>query len=141
MPLTALPVPVPGLYPGGGKASLLRANAQQYLFQQQLVTSGQASIAVQLERIKSAGFYPFGVSMQIWFTDASGNAANPGTFEVDLQRSDVDADAQYSVSVGVTALNTSFSTFIELPWLWAKFVRAYAKTVTNAVYLNVLVTR
>jgi hypothetical protein len=72
MPL-APPGPIdPGLYPGAGQASLLRSNEQQYLFRQQLIVSGQASIAVQLERIKAAA-YPFAASVQIWFTDVNGS--------------------------------------------------------------------
>lgn len=141
MPL-APPGPItPGLYPGPGQAALLRANEQQYLFRQNLVISGQASIAVQLERIKSS-FYPFGCSLQIWFTDVNGAAADPGTFEVDAQGADVDIAAMFTdLSGGATSLNASFATRIEQPWLWAKYLRVNAKTVTNAVYLNVLVTR
>ncbi len=140
MPL-APPGPItPGVYPGPGFAALLRANEQQYLFQQQLVVSGQASIAVQLERIKSA-FYPNGASLQIWFTNASSVASDPGTFEIDAQVADVDTDAQYANTTGLTALNASFAGRIELPLIYAKFLRVLAKTITNSVYSNVLVTR
>jgi len=140
MPL-APPGPIaPGVYPGPGLASLLRANEQQYLFQQQLITAGQASIAVQLERIKSA-FYPNGASLQVWFTNASSVAADPGAFEFDAQVADVDADAQYANTTGLTAVNAGFSGRIELPLIYAKFLRVLAKTLTNAVYSNVLVTR
>ena len=140
MPL-APPGPItPGVYPGSGQAALLRANEQQYLFRQQLIATGQASIAVQLERIKSA-FYPFGASLQIWFTDVNGAAADPGTFEVDAQTSDLDIDAMFANTTGLTALNTSFAGRIELPLLYAKYLRVLAETVTNAVYSNVLVTR
>jgi len=58
--LAALPPVTPGIYPGAGRASLLRANSQQWLFQQQLIAAGTASIAVQLERIKMSYFYPLG---------------------------------------------------------------------------------
>src|SRR5580765_856845 len=105
MPLSISGPIAPGVYPGSGKAGLLRANEQQYLFQQQLIVSGQASIAVQLERIKSA-HYPFACSVQAWFTDVNGAAADPGTFEVDAQASDLDIAAQYSdTQGGLTALN------------------------------------
>ncbi len=141
----------PGPYPGSGQAVLLRANENQWLFQQQIVSAGasgvaganaSASIAVLLERIKSSTFYPFGVSVQIYFTDVNQVAANPGAFEVDVQTSDIDVDAQYSTISALTGgLNAAFSGRVELPTFWAKFLRVYAKTITNAVYLNVLVNR
>jgi len=141
----------PGPYPGPGQAVLLRANENQWLFQQQLVPAGKsgvaganasASIAVMLERIKASTFYPFGVSVQIYFTDVNQAAADPGAFEIDVQTSDLDIDAQYSnISALTGGLNAAFSGRVELPSFWAKFLRVYVKTLTNAVYLNVLVTR
>ncbi len=130
----------PGIYPGPGFAALLRADMQQYLFQQQLIAAGTASIAVQLERMRGRGSYPSGVSLQIWFTNASGVATDPGVFEVDVQTSD--NDTQYADGTGLTAVNaTSFAGRIELPWIYALFLRVNVKTLTNAVYSNVLVTR
>ena len=138
--LAALPPVTPGIYPGAGQASLLRANSQQWLFQQQLITAGTASIAVLLERIKMSYYYPFGCSLQIWFTNSSGVAADPGVFEVDSQLSD--NDVQYQDGLALTAVNsTDRSGRLEFPWLWAKFIRVNVKTLTNAVYTNVLVTR
>lgn len=142
MPLNALPPVLPGIYPGAGQASLLRANSQQFLIQNlaKATLVGQASIAVQLERIKMSYYYPFGVSIQVWFTDVNGVAAAPGAFEVDAQTSD--NDVQYSDAQGLTAVNsTSQAGRIELPWLWAKFIRVRVPTLTNAVFANVLVTR
>jgi hypothetical protein len=139
--MKSLPPQDPGLYPGSGLASLLRANEQQWLFQQQLIVAGQASIAVQLERIKSPHFYPTGASLQIYFTDANGVAADPGAFDFELQSSDIDAAAQYVNMSGLTAVNATFAGRIESPWLYAKYLRVLAKTLTNAVYSNVLATR
>ena len=140
--LAALPPVTPGIYPGAGQASLLRANSQQWLFQQQLIAAGKSSIAVQLERIKMSYFYPFGASLQIFFTDVNQAAADPGTFEIDAQVSDIDTDAMYCNTTGLTAVSASnFAGRIELPWLWAKFIRVNIKTLTNSVYTNVLVTR
>ena len=140
--LAALPPVLPGIYPGAGQASLLRANSQQWLFQQQLILVGQKSIAVQLERIKMSYFYPFGCSLQIFFTDASGNPADPGVFDLEAQTSDIDTETQYCDATGITAVSASnFAGRIELPWLWAKFIRVRLKTFPNAVYTNVLVTR
>src|ERR1700752_300224 len=96
--MPTVPASNPGFYAGGAKANLLRANQQQYLFQQQLNTGGAAaSIAGQLERIKSGFFYPFGASFQIWFSDVNGNPSNPGAFLVNIEDSDIDQDNQYSV--------------------------------------------
>ena len=140
--LAALPPVSPGIYPGAGLASLLRANSQQWLFQQQLIVAGQSSIAVMLERIKMSYFYPFGASLHIFFTDVNQVAAAPGAFEVDAQVSDIDVDAMYCNTTGLTAVSTTGQAGrIELPWLWAKFIRVNVKTLTNAVYSNVLVTR
>lgn len=140
--LGALPPVAPGIYPGAGFASLLRANSQAWLFQQQLIVAGNASIAVQLERIKMSYFYPFGASLQIFFTDVNQAAADPGAFEIDAQTSDIDVGAMFCDTTGLTAVSTSGRAGrIELPWLWSKYLRVNIKTLTNAVYTNVLVTR
>ncbi len=143
--MQASPPVVPGIYPGGGQASLLRTNEQQWLFQNQAApTPPYASIAVQLERIKSA-FSQFGASFQIFFTNANGSLvpANPGTFEIDIQTSDTDAnDASYvTIDTINSGLNASYVTRLELASFWAKYVRAKIVTLTNPVNVNVLVTR
>src|ERR1700690_710820 len=116
MPL-APPGPIaPGVYVASGLAGLLRANEQQYLFRQQLIVAGQASIAVQLERINRV-YYPFPASLQIWFTDVNKVAADPGTVEADAQLSD--NDIQYSDYTGLTAVNaTSRAGIIQLTLIW-----------------------
>jgi hypothetical protein len=132
----------PGLYPGGGQASILRANEQQWLFQNQLVKAGQSSIAVQLERIKGAQAYPNGMSVQAFFTNSTGlTPANPGAFELDLQNSDVDVDIAYYQGSALTSLNTNYIGGIALNLFWAKFARVNLVSITNPVYLSVLVSR
>lgn len=144
--MSTLPPTTPGVYPGAGQASLLRANQQQYLFQQTLlsaaqVSAGTASVAVQLERINRV-VYPFACSIQIWFTDVNGVAASPGTIDIEAQTSDVDVPAQYSNTLGLTGgLNAGFSGRIELVTNWMKFLRILPVTLSNAVYLNALVSR
>lgn len=135
----ALPATLPGVYPGPGRAPLLRVNEQQWLFRQQLIAAGQASIAVQLERNKKSG--PYGASVQIWFTDVNGVAANPGTFEVDVQASDLDQPGLYGLEYGLTAVSATFSGRIELQTNWMLYLRVYVATLTNAVYTNALVSR
>lgn len=145
--MQAMPPTLPGLYPGGGLAPLLRANEQQFLFQNQLltaaqVTAGQASIAVQLERTYKTG--QFGASVQIWFTNASGVPADPGAFAVQVQASDIDADPQYSDELGLTGgLNASFSGRVELESNWMKYLRVRVPTFANvaSVFVNALVSR
>jgi hypothetical protein len=133
---------MPG-YAGQGSAALLRENQQKFLFQQETNLTGKASIAVQLERIPRS-YYPWGVSFQVAFTDVNGNPSDPGAFEVDIQTSDIDQDSQYCVInswSGDAALNASFVGRIELPNFYAKFVRGLVRSLTNAVYVTLLVTR
>src|SRR5579862_1479398 len=92
--LQALPPVVPGIYPGAGLASLLRANSQQQVWLNQAIVAGTTtSIAVQLERLKSGFFYPWGAAVEIAFSGA------PGTFEIDVQFAETDTNNNY-VSVG-----------------------------------------
>jgi hypothetical protein len=130
-------------YGGTGRATLLRDNQQVFLFQQAATAAGKASMAVQLERINRSS-YPWGVSFEIFFTDINGNPADPGVFEIDIQTADIDQDIHYCTINALNAagqLNANFVGRIELPNFYAKYVRAYAKTLTNAVYTSVLVTR
>ena len=130
-------------YGGTGQATLLRDNRQQFLFQQEVNVTGRASIAVQLERVNRS-FYPWGVSFELFFTDANGNPANPGVFEVDIQTADIDQDTHYctiNALAGAGFLNSNYVGRLELPSFWAKYVRGYVKTLTNAVYTSLLVTR
>lgn len=147
--------PVPkiseGPYLGPGLAALLRANEDRHLLRQQQMPANQsgaangsnasASIAVQLERTRAPYFYPFGVSFQIWFTDVNGAAAAPGTFEIDVQTSDLDIDGQFVNEGALTAVNSSNAGRVWLTLSWMRYVRVYVKTLTNNVYINVLVSR
>jgi hypothetical protein len=131
-------------YAGTGKATLLRDNKQIFLLQQQTVTAGTASMAVQLERVNRS-FYPWGVSVQVYFTDANGHPADPGAYELDVQSSDIDADSQYCLEKSLTGTNAnaSFVERLEFPPnnFYAKYLRVLVKTLTNAVFVSVLVTR
>jgi hypothetical protein len=115
-----------------GRASLLRTDQQKFLFQREPVAAGTASAAFQLERINRS-FYPWGVSFQVAFTDVNGNPASPGSFEIDIQTSDIDQDLQYcTLNVLTTGLNASFVGRVEVPTLYGKYVRGYLKTLGNA---------
>lgn len=127
--------PTPGIYPGPGKAALLRPGQYCYLFQNQLITAGQSSIAVQLERTKSGFFYPTGFSLEISFSAA------PGSFEVDCQTSDTDQDAFYCKNTPITTVNAGNVCRIEMVSYWALFTRVSIPTLTNPVQVTVKVTR
>jgi hypothetical protein len=125
---------MPG-YAGTARAQLLYENRQAFLFQNETVANGTASIAYQLRRERGA-FYPWGMSLEFAF------GANPGAFEVDVQTSDTDDNAHYVTLATLTSgLNASYVGRIELPSFWAKFVRVQVVTLTNAVAITVLLTR
>lgn len=130
-------------YGGTGSATLIRENQQVFLFQQEQVEAGEASLAVQLERLRGMS-YPWGVSFEIAFTDVNGNPSTPGAFEIDIQTSDRDTNNSYvkiSALNSTASLNSTFVGRIELPTFWAKYVRAYVASITNPVYVTVLCTR
>jgi hypothetical protein len=127
--------PSPGIYPGSGKATLLRPGQYLYLIQNQPWTATQSSIAVQLERTKSGFYYPTGFSVEISFSGA------PGAFEVDVQTSDTDQDAFYSKAAATTVANTGNVARIEMVSYWALFTRVNIPTLTNAVNVTVKITR
>jgi hypothetical protein len=124
---------MPG-YPGGGNAGLLRSNRQAFLFNNEIVAVGAASIAVQLERISHSS-YPFGVSFQAKFS------ANPGVFGIDIQIADTDLDADYVTVATISASNATFVGRYDLTNLWPRFVRAHVSALGNSVGVTVLVTR
>lgn len=125
---------MPG-YAGTARAQLLYENRQAYLFQNETVANGTASIAYQLRRERGA-YYPWGMSLEFTFS------ADPGTFEVDVETADTDDNAHYVSLIALTnGLNTSYVGRIELPSFWAKFVRVQVITLTNTVAITVLLTR
>jgi len=122
-------------YTNDSLAALIRDNQQKYLWNNETVAAGTASIAFQIERVNRS-FYPWGISLEIFFSGA------PGAFEVDLQDADIDKDAHYvTVDQITTGLNASYVTRIELPSFYAKYVRVRLVTLTNAVNTSVLLTR
>lgn len=124
---------MPG-YAGAGHAALLRTNQQAFLFNNESVAAGRASIAVQLERIPRAS-YPFAASFQIKFSAA------PGAFEVDIQVADTDNDADYVTVAQLSSVTTGLTARYDMTTLWPKFVRVFVTTLTNAVNITALVTR
>jgi hypothetical protein len=125
---------MPG-YPGSSQAILIRDNQQLYLWNNESVRAGTASIACQVERVNRS-FYPWGISLEIFFS------GNPGAFEVDLQDADIDQDSHYVTVDAITAgLNASYVTRIELPSFYTKYVRVKLVTLTNSVNISVLLTR
>lgn len=126
---------MPGYDPSQTK--LLRYNEQKMLLDNETINVvPEASIAVEINRTTGT-YYPWGISFEIWFS------ANPGNCEIDIQTADFDKDSHYCTISSITQadLNTNFVGRIELPQFWAKFVRAYVKTLTNSVGVSVMATR
>lgn len=124
---------MPG-YPGGGQATLLRSNRHKFLFNNETVAAGRASVAVQLERISHSS-YPFAASFQIKFS------ATPGVFEVDIQVADTDADGDYVTVAQLSSVTTGLTARYDMTTLWPKFVRVFVTTLTNSVNTTALVSR
>lgn len=117
-----------------GTAKLLNANTQKFAWQAENVQTGNSSIAFQLERQKSAS-YPFGVSYELVFS------ADPGLFQLDIQHSDTDKDANFVTVNSVSNVNASWVARIELPATYCKYVRGNMVLLTNAVTTTLQVTR
>lgn len=127
------------VYPGSAKATIINANTQVFLFNNERTGPGspinKASIACQLERQKSAS-YPFGFAVEIAFSGA------PGTFEADVQGAETDADANYcNLGTPITAVNAGNVGRFEGVAVYPKFVRVLVKTLTNDVNTTVVLTR
>jgi len=124
----------PGLYPGAGQAKLLDTNQQCFLLQNTRITATQASVAVQLARVKGQA-YPFGAAIQVLFSGA------PGTFEIDIEASEDDQDATYVSIVTIVAVNSSNAGRASVGFTYPKFIRARVITLTNDVLTTLWVTR
>jgi hypothetical protein len=121
-------------YGGTGAAKLLNANHQYVVFATGAVASGNKSLAVQLERQKSA-FYPWGAAFQVLFS------ADPGTIDIEVQGAEIDADVYYVKLASITSVNASFVGRYDMLTFFPKFVRLHNKTVTNAVSATEWITR
>ncbi len=100
--------------------------------------AGTASIAVALPA-RDSGAVPL-ISFEGIFSGA------PGSFEVDIQEADTDADAFYitptAAAYTVTAVNATTQAFrVDLSPTGGKFMRAVLKTRANAVTFILKVTR
>lgn len=129
---------MPG-YKGNGLATLLRSNQQGDLWLKESVPVGSYSTAFQLERISHSS-YPWGLSFEAVFS------ADPGTFEIDILGANNDTGdpgpGNYVQLGTITSVNASFVGRLDMASnMWPKFVRAYLKTLTNAVVVSLQVTR
>ena len=124
----------PGFYPGAGQAKLLDTNQQCFLFQNTRVLAGQASIAVQLARVKGQS-YPFGAAIQVLLGGA------PCFFEIDVEGSEDDQEATYVSVVTIVAVNASNAGRASVGFTYPKFIRAKVITLTNDVPSTIWVTR
>jgi len=127
-------------YPGTAKATLLNANGQVLLFNNDRPGAGtpnKASIAVLLSRGQQAqGGFPFQFAVELSFNGA------PGTFEVDIQGSETDTDGSYCLlGTAITAVNSSNYARFEGVSFYPRFVRAFVKTLGNDVTVTAIITR
>lgn len=104
-------------------------SVQVWNAEQPVAGSGGASASQQI-----AAFYAQGIGSGISFKGFF--SAAPGVFELDVQASDVDADAQYQTlpSGNITTVDAVNQTFLyEDVNANHKFYRALMRTRTNAV--------
>jgi hypothetical protein len=104
---------------------------------------GAVSIAVNLQT--QATDPPAGVAWEIRFSGA------PGTFEIDIQEADTDADAFYvlpssavnanSALYKITAVIANNVARVEIPGPLSKFQRAKIVALGNAVNVSIKATR
>lgn len=102
------------------------------------ILAGVPSLAVNLQ--SQAGDPPPAVCVEIRFSAA------PGTFEIDIQEADTDADGFYitpsAAAYTVSAVNaTTQAARVDLSPTGGKFLRVFIKTLTNAVNVSVKITR
>lgn len=128
---------MPG-YAGVGQAQLLRENKQIFLWQNDTIpasaTVGSLSLAVQLERVRSA-HYPWGFSVEVAFS------GNPGAFEVDVMVADTDNPSYFIQWTNITQVNSFNVGRVDVLNSWAKYVALYMKTLTNGVTVTGQLTR
>lgn len=124
----------PGFYAGAGQAKLLNMNQQCYLFQNTRVVNGSKSVAIQLSRMPRMA-YPFQAAIQAMFGGA------PGTFELDIEGAEDDADTNYVNVVTIVAVNSGNVGRAALGFSYPKFIRVNVVALANDVPLSILVTR
>jgi len=109
---------VTGMYPGDQVQVFTTADA---------LALASKSIAVTLGGI--SGVRPATLRVQLDFN------ANPGTFEVDLQESDDDVDANYQTVASVAATNgaPTYSCYIQYDAPTGKFYRLYLKALGTPI--------
>lgn len=134
---------MPG-YAGTAAATLLRENSQAYLFNNELVSVGEMSVAYQLARVNRS-FYPWGLSFELVFS------ASPGTFEIDIMGANNDVLANYlelasgniTSASGSTVAGAFVARYDMATNVWPKYIAAYVKALQNAstVKVTLQVTR
>lgn len=124
----------PGPYPGAGQANLLNANHQYFLFQNQRVLGGLASVAVQLSRLPFM-CYPFGAAIQVEFSGA------PGAFNIDVEGAEDDVASNYVQITTISTVNASNVGRASIGFTYPKFVRVRVTSLANDVLATVIITR
>lgn len=120
------PAPVTSIAPGD--------SAQVWNAETPAAGTGGASASQQIALTRAQGVGQ-GIRVQGFFAGA------PGAFEIDVQGSEVDADAQYQTLSGgnITAVDATNNTFAFDFAGVPKFVRGLMRTRTNAVAVTMTV--
>jgi len=115
-------------------------NEQRNLWANENVAEGELSVAFQISRVTST-YYPWGLSFEVIFS------GDPGAFEIDIMGANSDNNFSYVQIGSITDASGSIvaGQFVgrwDMPSnIWPKFIAAYMKTITNAVKVNLEVTR
>lgn len=121
---------------GGQPPSIAPGDSYQVWNAEQPAPGNGNASASQEVALTSAGGVGNGISASGFFSGA------PGAFEVDIQVSDVDADADYQTLAGgnITTVDAVNNTFhFEDPYCCAKFVRGLMRSRGNAVNVTLYI--
>lgn len=100
-------------YPGPGQARLIRVNNTEFLLNDEPVSAGLASVALQLDKLS----YPFGFAVEVGFSAA------PGAFSLQVQGAERDLDSSYTQLGAITAVNAGNTARFDGGSSYPKFVR------------------
>ena len=121
------------VYAGNGKAQLIHANSEVYLFKNENIAAGTASLAFLLDRITRDSF---GFAVEIHF------ASDPGAFQFDVEGAEEDNDAYYmTIGSPITLVNAGFAARFSGVQVFPKFVRGKVTLLSASTNLTAVLSR